>query len=147
MWAIGSSFPSFFIALFKLWLIFGPNESFVSCTRHEVGFQENTHREEINHGGLKTLILLFFCDRFKMLGWTGTSMWLFLFFMGYTVLLMSSCFALIAEGCRFSGLFNINKVCKPYTFLWVSLVKYWALYRGLQLHCKIYWTQVLVLMC
>ena len=112
-----------------------------------MGFQENTHREEINHGGLKTLILLFFCDRFKMLGWTGTSMWLFLFFMGYTVLLMSSCFALIAEGCRFSGLFNINKVCKPYTFLWVSLVKYWALYRGLQLHCKIYWTQVLVLMC
>ena len=25
-----------------------------------MGFQENTHREEINHGGLKTLFLIFF---------------------------------------------------------------------------------------
>ena len=36
------------------------NESFVSSTRHEVGFQENTHREELNHGGLEILFLLFF---------------------------------------------------------------------------------------
>lgn len=33
-----------------------------------MGFQENTHREEINHGGLETLILLFFVTVLKCLG-------------------------------------------------------------------------------
>ncbi|CAH3188275.1 unnamed protein product, partial [Porites evermanni] len=35
--------------------------------RHEVGFQENTHREEINHGGFKNIIFAIFCDRLKCL--------------------------------------------------------------------------------
>ena len=79
--------------------------------RHEVGFQENTRKEETNNGGVKISLTCSFTLFLKKYYKCCECFCLFVFFFFFSLSFFYNLeFHFFPAGCVFFGQFNINKV-------------------------------------